>query len=75
MNYKKMFMMSFCTSEVLLASLKEQALEKMIMENQFSEYQKLIDHLAEQLKPDKRVRRANRDLKKAYKVPNRVLTP
>ena len=68
LNYKKMFMMSFCTNEVLLASLKDQALEKMIMENQFSEYQILLEQLAEQLKPDKRQRRTNRDLRKAHKV-------
>jgi len=44
-NYRKEFWKVFITNEILVASLKEIAMEKVIMEQKVKEYEKIYNEL------------------------------
>lgn len=57
MNYNKEFWKVFITNEILVASLKEIAMEKVIMEQKVREYEKIYNELETQIRPKRKKRR------------------
>jgi len=67
-NYLKEFWKVFVTNEILVASLKEIAMEKVIMEQKVKEYEKIYQELENQIRPKKKKRRTAAEIKKSYMV-------
>jgi hypothetical protein len=70
MNYHKEFWKVFITNEILVASLKEIAMEKVIMEQKVKEYEKIYTELETQIRPKRKKRRTASEIHKNYTVKN-----
>lgn len=67
-NYRKEFWKVFITNEILVASLKEIAMEKVIMEQKVQEYEKIYNELETQIRPKRKKRRTAQEILKNYTV-------
>lgn len=67
-NYHKEFWKVFITNEILVASLKEIAMEKVIMEQKVREYEKIYNELETQIRPKRKKRRTASEIQKNYLV-------
>lgn len=67
-NYHKEFWKVFITNEILVASLKEIAMEKVIMEQKVKEYEKIYNELEMQIRPKRKKRRTASEIQKNYLV-------
>lgn len=68
-NYYMEFWKIFLSNEILLNSLKEIALEKVLMEQKVKEYEKIYAELENQVKPKKKKRRTAKEIQKNYMCP------
>jgi len=71
-NYLKEFWKVFITNEILVASLKEIAMEKVIMEQKVKEYDKIYQELENQIRPKKKKRRTAAEIKKNFMCPYKI---
>ena len=67
-NYRKEFWKVFITNEILVASLKEIAMEKVIMEQKVKEYEKIYNELETQIRPKRKKRRTASEIQKNFIV-------
>lgn len=67
-NYHKEFWKVFITNEILVASLKEIAMEKVIMEQKVKEYEKIYNELEMQIRPKRKKRRTASEIQKNFLV-------
>lgn len=67
-NYYIEFWKMFTSNEILIASLKEISLEKVLMEQKIREYEKIYAELEAQVKPKKKKRRTAKEIQKNYIV-------
>ena len=58
----------FITNEILVASLKEIAMEKVIMEQKVREYEKIYNELETQIRPKRKKRRTASEIQKNFLV-------
>jgi hypothetical protein len=68
-NYYLEFWKIFLSNEILLNSLKEIALEKVLMEQKVKEYEQVYTELENQVKPKKKKRRTAKEIQKNYMCP------
>ena len=67
-NYYYEYWKTFISNEILIASLKEISLEKVLMEQKIQEYEKVYTDLEKQVKPRKKKRRTAKEILKNYRV-------
>ena len=67
-NYYLEFWKVFVSNEILISSLKEISLEKVLMEQKIREYEKIYQELEHQVKPTKKNRRKAKDIAKNFVV-------
>jgi len=68
-NYYLEFWKVFVSNEILISSLKEISLEKVLMEQKIREYEKIYQELEQQVKPTKKKRRKAKDIAKNFVCP------
>lgn len=67
-NYYLEFWKVFTANEILISSLKEISLEKILMEQKIKEYERIYQELEQQVKPTKKRRRKAKDITKNFVV-------
>lgn len=67
-NYYFEFWKGFISNEILIASLKEASLEKVLMDQKLEEYEKNIEMLQKGLKPNLKKRRLGQEIHKLFRV-------
>lgn len=68
-NYYLEFWKVFVSNEILISSLKEISMEKVLMEQKIREYERIYQELEQQIKPTKKKRRKAKDITKNFVCP------
>ena len=69
MNYYMEFWKTFVSNEILISSLKEISMEKVLMEMKVKEYEQIYRELETLIKPKKKKRRTAKEILKSFMCP------